>query len=224
MQDTSKAVLAGVNLLANTVKQTLGTKGRTILFNDENNRTHITKDGVTVARHIFSEDPYENMIMTVLREASLKTMKSSGDGTTGTVILAQYIINEGLKLLNEGLSFYKMSKQIDEAVKDVVDYVNSESIKIEDNQELLKEIASISSNDESLGEYIYSIIETIGLYGDIEVKESQYSETRKVQTRGMKLHKGWMENFMVNNVRELKFEANDCHILVIDDTIYDPRW
>ena len=81
MQDTSKAVLAGVNLLANTVKQTLGTKGRTILFNDENNRTHITKDGVTVARHIFSEDPYENMIMTVLREASLKTMKSSGDGT-----------------------------------------------------------------------------------------------------------------------------------------------
>jgi len=80
MKTTTTTVLQGVNLLVDTVKQTLGTKGRTILFNDENNRTHITKDGVTVARHIFSEDNYENMVITVLREASFKTMKSSGDG------------------------------------------------------------------------------------------------------------------------------------------------
>jgi len=219
MHKTTSTILTGVNLLVDTVKQTLGTKGRTILFNDENNRTHITKDGVTVARHIFSEDDYENMIITVLREASLKTMKSSGDGTTTTMILAQYIINEGLKLLDEGLSFYEMSRQVDEAVKDVVDYINNTSIKIEDNQELLREIAAISSNDEKLGDYIYSIIEEIGLYGDIEVKESQYSETRKIQTKGMKLHKGWMENFMMNDPRELKFKANDCHILIIDDII-----
>lgn len=219
MKTTTDTILKGVNLLADTVKQTLGTKGRTILFNDENNRTHITKDGVTVARHIFSEDNYENMVITVLREASFKTMKSSGDGTTSTVILAQYIINEGLKLLNEGVSFYELSKQIDEAVKDVTNYINKNSIKIEDNQQLLREIAAISSNDEKLGDYIYSIVEEIGLYGDIEVKESQYSETRKVQTKGMKLHKGWIENFMVNDPRELKFKVNDCHILIIDDVI-----
>jgi len=219
MQSTTKSILKGVNLLADTVKQTLGTKGRTILFNDENNRTHITKDGVTVARHIFSEDPYENMIITVLREASFKTMKSSGDGTTSTIILAQYIINEGLKLLEEGLSYYEMSRQIDSAVKDVVKYIKESSIKIEDNKELLREIAAISSNDEKLGDYIYSIVSEIGLYGDIEVKESQYSETRKIQTKGMKLHKGWMENFMINNPRELKFKANDCYVLIIDDVI-----
>jgi chaperonin GroEL len=159
------------------------------------------------------------MVITVLREASLKTMKTSGDGTTSTVVLAQYIINEGIKLLEEGLSFYEMSRQIDEAVRDVVKYINDDSIKIENNQELLREIASISSNDEKLGDYIYSIVEEIGLYGDIEVKESQYSETRKVQTRGMKLHKGWMENFMMNKPKELKFIANDCYVLIIDDTI-----
>ena len=219
MKTTTNAVLQGVNLLVDTVKQTLGTKGRTILFNDDNNRTHITKDGVTVARHIFSKDSYENMVITVLREASLKTMKSSGDGTTTTMILAQYIINEGLKLLQEGLSFYELSRQIDEGVKDVINYINKDSIKIEDNQNLLREIAAISSNDEKLGDYIYSIVKEIGLYGDIEVKESQYSETRKVQTKGMKLHKGWVENFMVNDTRELKFKADDCSILIIDDVI-----
>jgi len=219
MNKTTEIILHGVNTLANTVKQTLGTKGRTILFNDENNRTHITKDGVTVARHIMSADDYENMVITVLREASLKTMKSSGDGTTTTMILAQYILTEGLKLIDNGLSYYELSKQIDKAVQNVVDYVNYDSIKIENNKELLKEIASISSNDEKLGEFIYSIIDDIGLYGDIEVKESQYSETRVNKTKGMKLHKGWIENFMVNDTREMCFKADDCHILIIDDVI-----
>lgn len=219
MNKTTEAIITGVNTLANTVKQTLGTKGRTILFNDENNRTHITKDGVTVARHIMSEDPYENMIITVLREASLKTMKTSGDGTTTTMILAQYLILEGLKLLEEGVSYYELSKQIDNAVNDVISYVNNSSIKIESNPELLREIASISSNDEKLGDFIYSLVQEIGLYGDIEVKESQYSETRVNKTQGMKLHKGWIETFMVNNVREMNFKADDCHILILDDVI-----
>lgn len=219
MNKTTESILQGVNTLADTVKQTLGTKGRTILFNDENNRTHITKDGVTVARHIMSENDYENMVITVLREASLKTMKSSGDGTTTTMILAQYLINEGLKLLNEGLSYYELSKQIDNAVVHVVDYINAKSIKIEDNLELLQEIASISANDERIGKFIYNIVQDIGLYGNIEVKESQYSETRVDKTQGMKLHKGWIENFMVNDTREMTFKADNCHILIIDDVI-----
>lgn len=219
MNKTTETILKGVNTIANTVKQTLGTKGRTILFNDENNRTHITKDGVTVARHIMSDDDYENMVITVLREASLKTMKSSGDGTTTTMILAQYLVTEGLNLLSEGANYYELSKQIDEAVKDVTAYIKEQSIKIESNPELLREIAAISSNDESLGDFIYSLVEEIGLYGDIEVKESQYSETRVDKTKGMKLHKGWMETFMVNDAREMSFKADGCHVLIIDDTI-----
>ena len=217
--NTTETILKGVNRLANTVKQTLGTKGRTVLFNDENNRAHITKDGVTVARHIFAEDDYENMVITVLREASLKTMKSSGDGTTSTMILAQYIITEGLRLLEEGVSYYEMRKQIDKSVKDVTNYILNDSIGIESNKGLLKEIAAISSNDEKIGEFIYSIVEEIGLSGDIEVKSSTYSETRVNKTKGMKLYKGWMENFMVNSTREMSFKADNCHILIIDDTI-----
>ena len=216
---TTNTILKGVNRLANTVKVTLGTKGRTVLFNDENNRTHITKDGVTVARNIVSDDDYENMIITVLRESSLKTMKSSGDGTTTTVILAQYIINEGLRLIEEGLTYYEISKQIDNAVADVTEYIKSRSISIEDNMELLREIAAISSNDEKLGDYIYSIVEDIGIYGHIEVKDSHYSEIRTDKTKGMKLYKGWIENFMINDPRELSFKADNCHILIIDDNL-----
>jgi chaperonin GroEL len=219
MSKLTETIIKGVNNIANTVKQTLGTKGRTILFNDENNRVHVTKDGVTVARHVMSPDQYENMVITVLREASLKTMKTSGDGTTTTMILAQFLTLEGLKLLNEGFNYYEMSKQMDEAVSDVTKYIQSQSIKIEDNESLLREIAAISSNDEKLGDFIYSIIQDIGLYGDIEVKESEHQETRVDKTKGMKLHKGWMENFMVNDTREMMFAANDCYILIIDGTI-----
>lgn len=219
MNNTSNTILKGVNRLADTVKLTLGTKGRTVLFNDEYGRTHITKDGVTVAKNIASDDYYESMVITVLRESSLKTMKSSGDGTTTTVILAQYLINEGVRLMEEGLSYYELSKQMDQAVKDVTDYINKHSISVEDNMQLLREIASISSNDEELGEYIYSIVEDIGVYGHIEVKESEHSEIKTDKTKGMKLHKGWIENFMINNKRELTFEVEDCHILIIDDTL-----
>jgi len=217
--NTKERILNGVNLLADTVKLTLGTKGRTVLFNDENNKPHITKDGVTVAHHIHSDDDYENMVITVLREASMKTMLSSGDGTTSTVILAQYLINNGLDLLDEGISYYELSKQLDIALADVIEYIKDESISIETKQSLLKEIAAISSNDPKVGDFIYSIIEDIGLYGDIEVRATKYSETSVDKTKGMKLHKGWFENFMVSNNRTMTFEAINCNVLIFDDSI-----
>jgi chaperonin GroEL len=216
---TKNKIINGVNLLADTVKLTLGTKGRTVLFKDENNKPHITKDGVTVARHVYSDDDYENMIITVLREASMKTMLSSGDGTTTTMILSQYLINEGVKLLSEGMSYYELSKQMDEALGDVVEYIKTNSISIESNPELLKEIASISSNDQQVGKFIYDIIKEIGLYGDIEVKSSQYSETIIDKTTGMKLHKGYIEPFMVNNIKESTFTSENVHVLIVEGVI-----
>ena len=139
--------------------------------------------------------------------------------TTTTMILAQYLINEGVRLLDEGVSYYELSKQIDQAVKDVTDYIKDTSIDVSSEPELLREIASISSNDEELGDYIYSIIEDIGLYGHIEVKESEHSEIKTDKTKGMKLYKGWIENFMINNKRNLTFEIDDCYILIIDDVL-----
>lgn len=217
--ETTIKLLNGVNMLADTVKLTLGTKGRTVLFNTERDKPHITKDGVTVANHVFSEDNYENMVITVLREASMKTMMSSGDGTSTTAVLAQYLINEGAKLLEEGLSYYDLGKEFDKALVDIKDYILSNSIDVHESPELLKEIASISSNDEKVGDFIYSVIQDIGLFGDIEVKASQYSETRVDKTKGMKLHKGWFESFMVNNTKDMTFVGDNTRVLIIDGAL-----
>lgn len=212
-------ILNAVNTLVDTVKVTLGAKGRTVLYNTDENKPHITKDGVSVARHIASADDYENMLITVIREASVKTMRNSGDGTTTTLVLTQYLITEGLKLLSEGISYYELSKSLDKAKKQVLDYITAESISVESNPEVLKHVASIASNDEAIGEFIYSIIQDIGLYGDIQVKTSSYSETKIDKSKGMKLHKGWFEGFMVNNTRDMTFEATDCFVLLMNETI-----
>lgn len=216
---TTEKLLNGVNMLADTVKLTLGTKGRTVLFKDDNNKPHITKDGVTVARYIMSEDNFENMVITVLREASMKTMLSSGDGTTTTMVLAQNLINEGTRLLSEGMSYYELGNQMDEGLKDVISYIKKNSLSIESKLELLQEVASISANDSKVGKFIYDIVKEIGLYGDIEVKSSQYSETRVDKTTGMKLHKGYIEPFMVNNIKESTFTATDVHVLIVEGVI-----
>lgn len=216
---TKNKLISGVNRLADTVKITLGTKGRTVLLKDDNNKPHITKDGVTVAKYVFSKDDFENMIITVLREASMKTMLSSGDGTTTTMILAQYLINEGVKLLDEGMSYYELSKQMDAALNNVIDYIKTNSISIESKPELLQEIASISSNDPAVGQFIYDIIKEIGLHGDIEVKASQYSETKVDKTMGMKLHKGYFEPFMVNNIKDMTFTVQDVAVLIVEGVI-----
>lgn len=139
--------------------------------------------------------------------------------TTTTMILAQYLINEGVKLLDEGMSYYELSKQIDNAVADVINYIKENSISIEDKPHLLKEIASISSNDSNIGSFIYNIINEIGLYGDIEVKPSQYSETKVDKTIGMKLHKGYFEPFMVNNIKESTFTAENPAVLIVEGVI-----
>ena len=216
---TTEKLLNGVNMLADTVKLTLGTKGRTVLFKDDNNKPHITKDGVTVARYVMSEDNFENMVITVLREASMKTMLSSGDGTTTTMVLAQNLINEGTRLLSEGMSYYELGNQMDEGLKDVISYIKKNSLSIESKLELLQEVASISANDSKIGKFIYDIVKEIGLYGDIEVKSSQYSETRVDKTTGMKLHKGYIEPFMVNNIKESTFTATDVHVLIVEGVI-----
>lgn len=195
-----QTLLNGVNKIANAVKLTLGTKGRTVLYtslhHDPTNKYEriapsVTKDGATVAKHIMSNDDYENLVISIVREASIKTMLSSGDGTTTTMILAQALIQNGLKLLNEGMSFYELNKGIDKAVKDIVDYIVDKSISIDNNYSLLKDIASISANDEVIGETIYSIIKDLGIQTDIEVKESFNTRTTIQQVPGIKTYRGW---------------------------------
>lgn len=216
---TQEVILNAVSKLVGTVKQTLGAKGRTVLFNTEENKPYITKDGVTVARHIASECNYENMAMTVLRESSVKTMMSAGDGTTSTLIIAEAIIKAGYELMNNGISYYDLSKALDKAAEMLINNIRMMALPAEENPEVLKHVASIAANDEYVGEYIYSIIQEIGIYGHIEVKASYQSETKVVKTKGMRLHRGWFEGFMVNDTKEMTFTAHDSYVLIFNDTI-----
>lgn len=217
-------ILKGTNTICDAVKATLGTKGRTVLFNtfmSEENKPSVTKDGATVAKNIRSADDYENLVISVVREASLKTMLSAGDGTTTTCVIAQYIVNKGVDLLNLGISYYELSKGIDLAVKNVVDYLKLHSTPVDNDAALLKEIASISANDETVGELIYDVINDIGVYGNIEVKRSQLYSTRVEKTKGIKTGKGWYNAFMVNNLKKESFEVKDCAVLIVTDEIRD---
>ena len=217
-------VLKATNLICDAIKCTLGNKGRTVLYNtflDEKNQPRTSKDGATIAKQIRSEDDYENLVVSIIREGSLKTMLSVGDGTTTTAIIAQYIIQKGMQLLDAGISYYEMSKGIDEAVKNIIAYVEKNAIQIEDNKDILLDIASTSANSEETGRFLYDIIKEIGIYGNIEVKRSMHSKTRLETIKGFKSYKGWFEPFMCNNLEKETFEADNAKVLVIDGEVRD---
>ena len=222
-------LLNGVNLLSNTVKVTLGTQGRLVLYNklrdfeDPIGYPSLTKDGVTVAKHIQSADPVENMAIQIMRQASQNTVDTSGDGTTTTSILAQEIINKGFNLLDHGMSSWEFNRQADQAVADIVKYIEDKSIPINKEGDLseIKTVATISSNSEELGGFIYDIIKNIGIESDIEVKKSNKSTTEIEMVKGMKIHKGYFAPFFCTDMTYMTWEQYDVNILLFDDTIRD---
>lgn len=220
MTSYQELLLKSVDEIVDNVKITLGTFGRTVLYNNQDNKPHITKDGVSVARHILPNDGYKALITTVLKEAAEKTLRNAGDGTTTTLILAQAIIRAGVKELNQGMSFYEMAKQFDNAVKDIKEYITREiSIPIEGQESILKEVASISANNDTLGSMIYDIIEDIGIHGHIDVRESQYSENKVDKFTGMKCGRGWMEGFMINDHKSKSYKALNPIVVVFEDMV-----
>ena len=224
MTENQKTILKAVDTICDPVKATLGTKGRTALYNtfiEAQDKPVITKDGASIAKYIRSDDGYENMVISVVRESSLKTMLSAGDGTTTTCIIAQELIHKGMELMNAGVSYYEVSKAIDEAVVDIKKYIYDNTIYVNDDVEMLKLIASISANDEKIGEMIYKIVNEIGLFGNIQVETSMFTDTRIETTKGMKLHKGWLDASMCNNVYKETFEADNCSILIFDGELRD---
>jgi chaperonin GroEL len=194
MNKVHELIKRSVNKIVDPIKVTLGPKGKTVAYTlsseFQNIKPLITKDGATVAINIMSNDKYENQIISIVREGSIQTMLSSGDGTTTTAILIQALINKGYELIEEGISFYDLSRAFDKALLDVKKYLKSNSINVETNEELLKDIASISSNDEKIGSFLYDLIKEIGIYGDIDVRTSMLNETSIEKHFGMKLNQG----------------------------------
>lgn len=223
--ETKRLILEAVNEMADAVKVTLGTKGRLVMytdyrdFDDPIGKPVLTKDGVTVAREIKSDNKVKNQAMEILRSAARNTVSTSGDGTSSTLILAQYLVNKGYELLNKGYDSYQINQEIDIAVSEIKNKIKEMSIMLDEDLSMLKNLASISANSEEIGNIIFEVIDELGVDCDIEVKKSKRSQTQVEVVNGMKLHKGYFAPFMCNDYTRMLFEAKDVNILLYLDEI-----
>lgn len=182
----------GVEMLANAVQVTLGPKGRNVIIKG----THLTKDGVSVAKEVHSEDPIEEIGISLIRNACAKTCDDAGDGTTTSTILTRAIITEGLKLLAAGIDPYYIKKYVDADVKTVVDFIKS--VKTDIDLDKVRQIATISANnDEAIGELLVTAYEKVGKEGVITIEEGNETYVKIVE--GLQIERGMVSNYFINN-------------------------
>ncbi|MEA2088483.1 MAG: chaperonin GroEL [Patescibacteria group bacterium] len=212
------ALKKGVDQLADTVKVTLGPKGRNVVLDKGFGSPTITKDGVTVAKEIELENKFENIGAEIVKEAASKTNDVAGDGTTTATILAQSMINEGLKLVSAGVSPIDIKKSIQKSVKDVVKNLKSMSKQISSKEEIAQ-VASISANDKEIGDIIAEAMESVGKDGVITVEEGQSFGVNKEVVEGMQFDNGYISPYMITDTDKMKAEFDDPNILITDKKI-----
>lgn len=212
------ALKRGADQLANTVKVTLGPKGRNVVLDKGFGAPTITKDGVTVAKEIELEDKFENIGAEIVKEASSKTGDIAGDGTTTATILAQAMITEGLKMVSAGVSPIDIKIEIEKKVEKIVKNLKEMSKKISSKEEIAQ-VASISSNDKEIGNIIAEAMESVGKDGVITVEEGQAFGVIKEVVEGMQFDRGYVSHYMVTNTDNMKAEFEDPFILITDKKI-----
>ena len=217
-QDTRKALETGVNKLADTVKVTLGPKGRNVILDKKFGAPLITNDGVTIAKEIELEDRFENMGAQLVKEVATKTNDVAGDGTTTATVLAQAIIREGLKNVTAGANPVLIRKGIQKAVEVAVEELKSQSRTIE-TKESISQVASISAGDEEVGKLIAEAMEIVGKDGVITVEESKTMNTELDAVEGMQFDRGFISAYMVTDVDKMEAVLNDPYILITDRKI-----
>ena len=217
-EDARKALEKGVNTLADTVKITLGPKGRNVVLDNKFSTPLITNDGVTIAKSIDLPDPFMNMGAQIIKEVSIKTNDVAGDGTTTASLLAQAIIREGMKNTAAGANPMIIRKGIDKAVAFVVEELQNNSKKIEDSK-AIAQVASISAADETVGEYVSKAMEKVGKDGVITVEESKTMQTELNIVEGMQFDRGYCSPYMSTNMEKMEAELNEPFILVTDKKI-----
>ena len=209
------AMIRGVNILADTVKVTLGPKGRNVVMDKSYGAPRITKDGVSVAKEIDLEDKFENMGAQMVKEVASKTNDLAGDGTTTATILAQSIVTEGLKNVAAGANPMDLKRGIDKAVSSVVKGLAKQSVEIGSASEKILQVASISANnDETIGKLITEAFEKVGKEGVITVEEAKGTETYVDVVEGMQFDRGYLSPYFVTNAEKMITELNDCHVLL----------
>ena len=217
-EEARKGMEAGINKLSNTVKVTLGPKGRNVVLDKKFGAPLITNDGVTIAREIELEDPYENMGAQLVKEVATKTNDVAGDGTTTATLLAQAIIREGLKNVAAGANPMIIQKGIKKAVEKAVEGIKEFSKPVE-TKESIAQVASISAADEEVGKLISDAMEKVGKDGVITVEESRSMGTTLEVVEGMQFDRGYVSPYMVTNTEKMEAELEDPYILITDKKI-----
>ena len=217
-EEARKALLSGIDQLANTVKVTLGPKGRNVVLGKKFGSPLITNDGVTIAKDVELEDAFENMGAQLVREVATKTNDIAGDGTTTATLLAQAIVHEGLKNVSAGANPMVMRKGMEKAVETAIDTIkaNSETIKGSDD---IARVGAVSSGDESVGKLIAEAMDKVGASGVITIEESKTAETGLEVVEGMQFDRGYISPYMVTDPDKMEAVIDDPYILITDKKI-----
>ncbi|AWB09434.1 chaperonin GroEL [Thermodesulfobium acidiphilum] len=217
-EEARRALEKGVNAVADAVKVTLGPKGRNVVLEKKWGSPTITNDGVTIAKEIELEDPYENMGAQLLKEVASKTNDIAGDGTTTATVLAQAMVQEGLKMVAAGASPLSIKRGIEKAVEVVIQEIKKMSLPVE-TKEAIAQVATISANDRFIGEKVAEAMDKVGKDGVITVEESKGIETSVDIVEGMEFDKGYVSPYLVTDPERMEAELDEPYILITDKKI-----
>ena len=216
--EARKALAAGVDAVANTVKVTLGPKGRNVVLDKSFGSPLITNDGVSIAKEIDLKDPYENMGAPLVREVASKTNDVAGDGTTTATVLAQAIVTEGLKNLEAGANPIILRKGIKKAVEAAVESIQKQSSKVKGKDQIAK-VAGISAGDSAVGEMVADAMEKVSKDGVITIEESKTMQTELDLVEGMEFDRGYISAYMSTDMEKMEANLDDPYILITDKQI-----
>jgi chaperonin GroEL len=218
-EQARQAILRGVSKLSKAVVATLGPKGRNVVIDKKYGSPTVTKDGVTVAKEIELEDPYENMGAQMVREVASKTSDTAGDGTTTATVLAESIYREGLKFVTAGANPIGIQRGINKAVESAVGQLDKISKKVKDKEEI-KQVATVSANwDTTIGEIIADAMDKVGKDGTITVEEAKSIETTLDVVEGMQFDKGYLSPYFVTSADTMEAKLEDAYILIYEKKI-----
>src|SRR5438045_1781072 len=218
-ENARQTLLKGVTKLARAVTATLGPKGRNVVLDKKFGSPTVTKDGVTVAKEIELEDPYENMGAQMVREVASKTSDAAGDGTTTATVLAESIYREGLKYVTSGANPISLQRGIHKAVEAAVEHLSKISKKVKDKEEI-KQVATVSANwDTTIGEIIADAMDKVGKDGTITVEEAKSIETTLDVVEGMQFDKGYLSPYFVTNAESMLVKLEEAYVLIYEKKI-----